>query len=195
MAILLSACGGTVAAKATATIPATAKATPSRTSTIAPSATAIILPSDTPVPGPVSVSGMIRLSTNGEESVFVTLVELRRGTSFDLIARQNTQADGTYTFEDLPTGTFELWVQITTRIEMPPGCADIAPPNDSWKIGIKFDEDKALTAEHAYLSKALSLAETLRSSDLVARGFYLVSEPIKLVSGANVIIDATMFCQ
>jgi len=100
-----------------------------------------------------------------------------------------------YKIEDIDPGTYELWVLITTKAKMISGCGDIAPPDNKWKIGIKFGDDKALSMENAYLSKALLLSENLQTSELKAQGFFAVLEGFKIESGMEHRMDVTLICK
>jgi hypothetical protein len=76
------------------------------------------------------------------------------------------------------------------------GCHDVAPPDDTWKIGIKFGEDQAMSMENAYLSKAFLLMKNMpSSSDLNATGFYAVLEDFKIESGIENKTDVTLLCK
>ena len=81
------------------------------------------------------------------------------------------------------------------KIEMVPGCTDVAPPANNWKIGIKFSEDQALSMENAYLSKGLLLAQEMQTSDLKAQGFFAVLEGFKIESGIENKMDVNLLCK
>lgn len=167
--------------------------TPTPLPTLTPTVT--VPPTETPIPQPASLIGIISLSSNTSKP-FNSLVELRQKGSFALIGKSTTDLSGAYKIGSIEPGTYELWVLITPKSKMITGCADVAPPNDSWKIGIKFGEDKALSMENAYLSKALLLMENMPpSSDLKATGFYAVLEGFKIESGVENKMDVTLFCK
>jgi len=58
---------------------------------------------------------------------------------------------------------------ITLQPIMISGCGDIAPPENTWKIGILFGENKGISIENAYLSKALMISDNLDPSVLKAQ--------------------------
>lgn len=194
-AVLLSACGRQITIEPTATIAPTSTETPTPLPTSTPTLTATVPPTETAIPQPASLTGTIKLS-NGTAKPFVSLVELRQKGGFNLIGKSETDPGGVYKIENIDPGTYELWVLITTDSEMISGCADVAPPDDSWKIGIKFGEGKAMSMEHAYLSKALLLMENMPSSSgLNAEGFFAVLEGFKIESGMENRMDVTLLCK
>ncbi len=123
------------------------------------------------------------------------MVELREKDTYKLIGRGNTNSEGMYTINHIEPGTYELWVLITAQPIMISGCDDVAPPDETWKMGIKFAENKALTMENAYLSKALLLYESLRSSGFTAQGFYAVFEGVQIISGTENKMDVILICK
>jgi hypothetical protein len=191
LAILLASCN-TFAATPTVTPTLTETSLP--TSTYTPEPTLTLTPTDTPLPQPASLTGTILLS-GYETKPFISQVELRQKDSFILMGKSETDAGGIYRIENIDPGLYELWVFITTGPEMVPGCADVAPPDNSWKIGIKFDEDKALSMENAYLSKGLLLAENINSSDLVAQAFFAVLADFEIKSGVENLMDVILICK
>jgi hypothetical protein len=194
-AILLSACDGQIAIKPTATITPTSTKTPTPLPTSTPTVTATVPPTETEIPQPASLTGTIYLSNNAVKP-FVSLVELRQKDSFTLIGKGETDSSGVYKIENIDPGAYELWVLITVKSKMISGCADVAPPNDSWRMGIKFGKDQALSMENAYLSKALLLMENIPSSSgLNAEGFYAVLDGFKIESGMENKMDVTLTCK
>jgi len=197
---LITACNGQVAIEPPPSLAPTSTETPvpSPTSTPLPTYTPTIIPTfpptETPIPQPASLTGTIFLSGDTARP-FVSSVELRQKGSFTLIGKDETDSNGVYKIENIEPGVYELWVQITTKITMVSRCTDVAPPDNKWKIGIKFDEDKALSIENAYLSKGLLLADSLQASDLKAQGFYAVLEGFKIESGIENKMDVTMLCK
>ena len=193
LAMPLSACSGLFVATPTSTPIPTNTPTPLPTST--PTITVTPSPTETPIPQPASLTGTIFLFSN-TSNPFDSLVELRQKDSFTLIGKSDTDSSGVYKIEDIDPGTYELWVLITTKSKMIPGCSDVAPPDDSWKIGIKFGEDKAMSMGNAYLSKALLLLQNMpASSDLNAEGFYAVLEDFEIESGIENKMDVTLDCK
>ena len=199
LAVFLTACNGQVTAEPSAT-PApvsTDTPVPSSTSTTppdTPTTTPTLPPTETPIPQPASLTGTIFLSGNAVQP-FVSSVELRQKDSFALIGKDDTDSNGVYKIENIDPGKYELWVLITTKTEMVLGCIDIAPPDNKWKLGIKFGEDKALSMENAFLSKGLLLAQELQASDLKAQGFFAVLEGFTIESGIENQMDVTLICK
>lgn len=196
--LLLTACGGQVTIEPTATftatsIPPTATITLTPTLTPSPTQTLTLVPSETSIPMPASLTGIISLSGESVKPV-VGAVELREAETFDLIVKGDINSRGEYKIEDLEPGKYELWVLFSTKPVMVSGCRDVRPPDDSWKLGINFDGDKALTMEAAYLSKALLLVEGLQGTGLKAIGFYAVLSDFEIVSGIENKFDVTLFC-
>ncbi len=195
VSVLLSACGGQFFAKPTSTPVPTSTITPTPLPTSTPTVTATTPPTETPIPQPASLTGTIFLSSNASKP-FTSMVELRQKGSFTLIGKSETDSSGVYKIENIDPGSYELWVLITIESKMVSGCADVALPNDSWKIGIKFGEDKAMSMENAYLSKALFLMQNMPSgSGLNAEGFYAVLEGFKIESGIENKMDVTLTCK
>ena len=185
-AALLTACNGQIVIEPSPTV--------IPTPTEMPTPTATLRPTETAIPQPASLTGTIFLSSEGAKP-FVSSVELRQTDGFLLIGESGTDSNGVYKIENVDPGPYELWVLITTESKMISGCSDVAPPDDSWKIGIKFDEDKALSMENAHLSKALLLMANMpSSSDLKAEGFFAVLEEIKIESGTESKMDVTLIC-
>jgi hypothetical protein len=200
LSLLLSACKGQIAIEPSATVAATSTETPVPSPTFtplptsSPSATPTLPPTETAIPQPASFTGTISLSSD-TANPFVSSIELRQKESFTLIGKGETDSNGVYEIENVDPGIYELWILITTKTEMVSGCTDVAPPDDKWKIGIKFGEDKALSMENAYLSKGLLLAQNMQSSDLKAQGFFAVLEDFKIESGVENRMDVTLLCK
>jgi hypothetical protein len=210
LSFLISACGPgqvfgptftptpTNTSTPTSTPTITPTSTPTTTPTPLPTSTSTVTPpppTETPIPQPASLSGMIFLSSDTSKP-FVSLVELRQKDSFALIGKSKTNSSGVYKIENIDPGAYELWVLITTKSKMISSCIDIAPPDNSWKIGIKFSDDKALSIDNAYLSKALLLMENIPSSSgLNPEGFYAVLEGLKIESGIENKMDVTLVCK
>jgi hypothetical protein len=203
-AMLLMACNGQIASEPSATIPPTLAKTPTPLPTSTPTetptplptptATITVVPTETAIPQPASLTGTIFLSST-DTKPFVSLVELRQKDSFTLIGKSKTNSGGIYKIENINPGTYVLWVLITSKAAIISGCTDVAPPDDTWKIGIKFGEDKAMSMENAYLSKALFLMKNMpSSSDLKATGFFAVLENFKIESGIENRMDVTLIC-
>jgi hypothetical protein len=172
----------------------TATSLPTSTNSPEPTSTPTNTPTETPIPQPASLTGTIFLS-NGNVKPLTSSVELRQKDSFILIGKGDTDSNGVYKIENIDPGSYALWVLITTKSETIPGCRDIAPPDSSWRIGIKFGEDKAITIENAYLSKALLLMANMPpSTDLKAQGYFAVLEGFELASGIENEMDVTLFC-
>ena len=194
-AMLLPACSGQIGIEPTATIAPTSAETPIPVPTSTPAVTATARPTEATIPHPASLTGTIYLYRSTAKP-FVSLVELRQKDSFALIGKSETDSSGVYKIENIDPGTHELWVLITTKSKIISGCADVAPPEVPWKIGIKFGEDKAMSMGNAYLSKALLLMETMPSSSgLNAEGFYAVLEGFKIESGIETKMDVTLICK
>ena len=194
-AILLSACSGQFVATSTSTPVPTSTIISTPLPTLTSTVAATTPPTETPIPQPASLTGTIFLSSNTSKP-FASVVELRQKDSFTLIGKSETDSSGVYKIENIDPGSYELWVLITTKSKMVSGCADVAPPDDSWKIGIKFGEDKAMSMESAYLSKALFLMQNMPSgSGLNAEGFYAVLEGFKIESGIENKMNVTLTCK
>ena|SRR5690349_12279911 len=192
LAVFSEACGGPLSLFSTATPTSTSTHTP-----VPPTSTATLtatpLPTETPVPGPASLTGTILL---GGASFSSTVALRTADDSFTKIASSGTDSDGVYRMEDLERGTYEMWVLITSKSEMISGCNDVAPPDDTWRMGIAFGDDKALTIENAWLSKALLLMENMpASSDLKAQGFFAVLPELEVRSGIENTMDVALICK
>jgi len=196
--LLLSACIAQVTVEPTVSFTATnvPTATITLTPTLSPSPTATLtlVPSETPIPLPASLTGIVSLSGDSVRPL-VSVVELREAESFDLLVKGDTNTRGEYRIEDIQPGKYELWVLITTKSSMVSGCGDVRPPDETWKIGVNFEGDKALTIENAYLSKALFLVENLQGSDLHAIGFYAVLSDFEIASGIENKFDVALICE
>jgi hypothetical protein len=196
LAILLTSCNGLIAIEPTATITPTSTQTPIPPPTFTPTATPTLPPTETPIPQPASLSGTIFLSSDTAKP-FVSLVELRQGDSFTLIASGETDSSGVYKIENIDPGIYGLWILITSKSTVISGCNDVAPPDDTWKIGIEFNKGKSsLSIENAYLTKALMLMEYMPStSDLKAHGFFAALDDFKIASGIENKMDVTLICK
>jgi hypothetical protein len=203
--MLLAACSGQIAPTPSPTLVPTLTKTPlplststpteTPTSLPTPTVTVTVTPTETAIPQPASLTGTIFL-TGTDTKPFVSSVELRQKDSFTLVGKSKTNSGGTYTIENIDPGSYELWILITSKSAMVAGCNDVAPPDDKWKIGIKFGEDKAMSIENAYLSKALFLMKNMPStSDFKATGFFAVLEGFKIESGIENKMDVTLICK
>ena len=203
--ILLTACNGQIAPTPSPTLVPTPTKTPMPLSTSTPTetptslptytVTVTVTPTETAIPQPASLTGKIFL-TGTDTKPFVSLVELRQKDSFTLVGKSKTNSSGTYKIENIDPGAYELWILITSKSAMIAGCNDIAAPDDTWKMGIKFGEDKAMSIENAYLSKALLLMNNMpSSSDLKATGIFAVLESFKIESGIENKMDVTLICK
>lgn len=193
--MLLTGCNGQSAVEPSVTIAPTSTETPIPPPTSTPTITPTIVPTETAVPQPAPLTCIIFLSSSTIEP-FVSLVELRQKDTFKLIGKSETDSNGVYKIENIDPGTYELWILITYKSAMISGCNDVAPPDNLWKIGIKFGEDQSLSIENAYLSKALTLMEFMpSSSDLKAQGFFAVLEGFKIESGIENTMDVTLVCK
>lgn len=186
----LSACSSLSPQEPTATALPTATDTPAPTPTITPT----VPPTATLPPQPASLMGTVYLS-HTEIKPFASSIELRQGENFNLMGKSKTDSNGNYQIENIEPGVYELWVLITTKAAPPAGCLDIAPPDDTWRIGIQFAGNKALTIGEAYLNKALLLAKNLPASDFQVQGFYAVLEDFNVQSGSNNTVNVTLICK
>lgn len=168
--------------------------TESPTSAPTATSTSTVTPTETPVPGPVTLAGTVVLSGDNSKP-FVTIVEIRERDSFLLIGKGSTTSNGQFSIPNVEPGIYQLWVLITTKPSMVSGCDDVAPPDATWKMGIKFGEDKALTIANAYLSKALLLSENIQASDLKASGFFAVMPDFTVKPGTENTAEVILMCQ
>ncbi len=194
LTILLTACNGLIAIEPTATITPTSTETPIPPPTFTPTATPTLPPTETPIPQPASLSGTVFLSSDTSKP-FVSLVELRQGDSFTLIASSATDSNGMYKIENINPGSYELWILITTQSAIISGCNDVAPQDNAWELGITFNGGFALTMKNAYLSKGLLLIENLQSPDMKAEGFFMVLYGFEIKSGIANKMDVTLICK
>ena len=114
--------------------------------------------------------------------------------SFDLVVDGKTNSNGEYKLEEIQPGKYELWVLITTKSAMVTGCNDIRPQDETWKIGVNFEDGKGLTMEDASLSKALFLVDGLQSAGLKAKGYYAVLSDFEILSGVENKFDVILYC-
>jgi hypothetical protein len=163
------------------------------TLTVTPTETFTFTSTKTEIPKPASLVGTIYLS-NSEKKPFVSLVEIHEKDKFRLIGKSKTDNKGMYKIEEIDPGVYQIWVLITTKKLMVSGCNDIAPTDNSWKIGIKFGEDMSMTIANAYLSKALMFLDNLSSSDMQMQGIYEVLEGFEIQSGSEILLDAILYC-
>lgn len=192
---MLTACNGQIPFARSAIITPTSTETPTPLPTSTSTITSTITPTETPIPQPASLTGTIYL-LSGDTKPFISSIELRQGDSFTLVASSETDSSGMYKIENIDPGIYGLWILITTTSTMISGCNDVAPPDNTWKIGIEFGEDKSLTIENAYLSKALTLMEFMPStSDLKAQGYFAVLDGFKIESGIENKMDVILICK
>jgi hypothetical protein len=188
LAVFSTACNGQIAIAPTIT------ETPSPSPTFTPTTTPTLPPTETPIPQPASLTGTILLSAD-ETMPFVSSVELRQGDGFALMGKSDTDSNGVYKIENIDPAKYDLWILITTKTKMVSGCTDVAPPDNTWKIGMTFGEDKALSMENAHLSKGILLAQNLQASGMKAQGFFAVLEGFKVESGMENKMDVTLLCK
>jgi hypothetical protein len=180
----------------TATSTSTLTNTPTITQTRTPTQTSTITftPTETSIPEPTSLAGIISLS-HGTLKPFPTTIELREKDSFKLLGKGNTDSSGLYKIANLQPGIYDIWILVTSQSAMIPGCTDVAPPNNTWKMGIKFGADQAMTMETAYLSKLLLFTSLLQSPDLKAQGYYAVLTDYQIIEWKKNIVDVTLQCK
>jgi hypothetical protein len=65
----------------------------------------------------------------------VSSIEIRDNTFFfDVKGTANADTSGAFKFDDLKSGTYQVWVQLTQGTEMVSGCTDVTPSDDKWDI-------------------------------------------------------------
>ncbi|MBW8011978.1 MAG: hypothetical protein FVQ83_12185 [Chloroflexi bacterium] len=203
--VSLSACIGQVTLEATIPSPLTNITSPTDTPaptttmtltsepTITPTSTLTPTPTETEIPMPASLKGTIYLETSGRDP-FITSIDLREGGSFTLVNSGETDSRGTYNLTDIEPGVYEVWVLITSTTSMISGCNNILPPDEEWEIGIMFVEELGMRQKNSSLLEAITLAEILESSDLLATGFYAVLPEMEIISGVENELVVILFC-
>ncbi len=202
LAMLLTACNGQFSLIPTFTPTATGSSTSTETSTPSPTLTHTPTQTNTPTitltatatfTPTTSLSGTILLSKK-ELKPFITKVELRKNEKIDVIGKANTDPDGFYEITDFLPGIYELWILLTDKPFMVPGCNDVAPPDDTWDIGIIFDGNKGMSINKENLSYALLIANNIPPSSMKATGFYAVLSKFNITTGTKNQMDVTLIC-
>jgi len=157
------------------------------------SPTAALTATPSPVPDPNTVIGLVRFVA-GESEPFPTYLELRLPDTFELVQAAEADTNGEFAFRDVHPGEYELWVLLTSDIEMVPGCRDVTVPKGPWRIGIKFGSDQSLPSENPSMAPAILLLQYLQSSDLVPTGIYAVSG-LTMEPGLGHYIDLPIVCR
>jgi hypothetical protein len=172
----------------TPTSTATPEPTATSTATLTPTVTSTA--TVTPVPEPVTLSGTVLLSGQAEKP-FKSIIELHMPEG---VVIASTDAAGKFTLKNIQPGIYELWVLLNTQSKMISGCQDVAPPEDSWKLGIIFEDGKGLTMGNAYLSKALLLLENLPADSFTVKGIYFVNSAFEIKAGSTNQVEVILYC-
>jgi hypothetical protein len=125
---------------------------------------------------------------------YKSVVILKMPGEFESVAMSETDGEGNFTLENIQPGEYELWVLLSTSLEMIPGCQDVAPPEDTWALGIVFEGEKGLTMERGYLSKALMFLENLSADEFPLAGVYSVDPSFIVEAGDNNRIEIILRC-
>jgi hypothetical protein len=165
--------------------------TPSLTPSLSSTSTAIPL-SPTPSIMPGSVTGAILLVSN-QANPFSTAIEVRATESFALVRSARTDQNGEFAIHGLPVGHYELWALINRRASQIPGCSDISSIDSSWRFGIQFGSDKAVTMQPKSLSIALMLVDSLKTTGLATTGIFAVSD-FNIESSHGARVDLSLQC-
>ncbi len=167
---------------------------PSRTATATVSPT----PSPpSPTPGPTTppgiISGVVLLHSTSDKP-FPTTIELRpRG---DVVPVKSTRASssGQFSFSHTPAGDYEVWALITTKTTVPSGCRDILVEEGSFRIGVHFASNLALTSENPSLGYAMRVASRLDPPEFKAPRFYAVTN-LTLATQSGIALPIHLYCQ
>lgn len=169
---------------------------------IPPTATSTpISPTTTPQPF-INIQGTIHF-TGVRQDPFATLVVLHGKDDFTKTAIAQASADGKYSFSDIETGEYKLWVLISNTAEMIPTCSDVIFPDNTWIAGIQIDQTTVITTETTLLSKAIEVAAVFGSSGWVsyatgsntATGIFAVSPVMYLTTDKTIELDIVLICQ
>jgi hypothetical protein len=167
---------------------------PTSTSTMTPTPTRTSTPTVTPVPEPETLSGTVYLSGEALKP-FKSVIQLRQYKRFDIVATVKTDAAGKFTIENVQPGVYELWILLTARPKMISGCQEIDPPEDTWGIGITFEEGKAIKMDDRWsLGRALVFLENLPAGEFPVSGIYSVNTAFEVKAGGTNVIEVTLGC-
>jgi len=199
LGLALSGCAAPRAHQPTSTDSSPPSATTSLTSTPSPTPTATHTPTAAaPTPTveltiePGTISGAVILISNNE-TPFATTLELRTPEQFDLVGTSKSSSDGQFAFLGVAPGNYELWALISATNTFPPGCRDVLVDESSFRIGVKFGPDKALTSENPSMAMAILLISNLHSPDLIATGIYAVTD-LSISSNSGVFQPVHLTC-
>jgi hypothetical protein len=164
--------------------------TPALTATSAPTATLV----ETSLPGPAAFSGSVILAGDGKKPL-ATTIELRHPENFALVASLKSGSDGKFQAKALLSGSYDLWVLITTK----PGplgiCTDVVPDGEGWQLGILFTGDKGMLMKDASLAKAQLLGANLNDPSLKILGYYAVLPGLRIAPGQANTLDLRLQCK
>jgi hypothetical protein len=149
---------------------------------------------ETSLPGPAALTGTILLAGDGKKP-WATTVELHHPETFALAGQAKSGSDGKFAIKGLLSGTYDLWVLITTQPTPVSICADVVPAGEGWLVGIKYSPDKGTLTAGSSLSSAQRLGAGLTDPNLKVEGYYAVLPHFRLAPGSGTQIDVTMQCR
>jgi hypothetical protein len=191
----------TIIPTSTATPVPSATPTAEPTSTTAPTAT--ITPTELSLSSVISITGLVSLSGKSDKP-FPTTVVLRLGggeygdegaRGDEVVSTIKTDLDGKYLFSDLKPGIYTIWVLITAKRAMIPGCDEILQPGTGWALGLIFGGDKSMISwKTTSLRWGILFAENL-PADMQPEGFYAVSPALEIASGTAKTQNIALICK
>ena len=195
---LLCACGSSepLVSTSTSTPNPTDTSTPTVTSSPTLTRTATEIPyTQTSTPEPGVVAGSIYLVSE-YDAPFQTRVELRMDESSTHFKSTESGSDGSFRFENVPIGFYEVWVLINELPEPVAGCSDNSAEERGWWLGVEMSKGKAtMMIFKGTLETAIEWAEIMEaeSPGLKPTAFYAVAGNL-VVGSRGLNIDARITC-
>ena len=189
---LLCACGSSepIMSTSTSTPNPTATSTPTVTSSPTTTQTATEIPfTPTVTVEPGVVAGSIHLVSD-EVAPFQTRIELRMENSNTIYKSTESGSDGTFRFENVDSGTYDIWILISDLPEPIAGCSDNSIERPEWMIVVEMSRGKAtMMMVKGTLETAIEWAEILESESpgLKPTGFYAVTDIAVGSLGDNIV--------
>jgi hypothetical protein len=122
-------------------------------------------------------------------------VELRQGDSSKIAEYPDPNRPQSFLFENVMSGTYQLWVLIPSEALALKNCYDIGLPDKSWKLGRILGNELIFTDPNMSYREALGRAVEVHSSDPKTYDFYAVLEYVEIKAEIVNSIDVTLICK
>jgi hypothetical protein len=158
-----------------------------------------LTPTKTQVPTKITYILSGKINYSGERNdVIVTKIILSSGK--DNISKA-TDNDGNYSYSNLDTGDYSLWIQLTTSAKMISSCTDVIYPDNKWSTGFMLEGGPSLTVGIYSLYQAIKFIPSIESMGWTAPSginnvieIYAISPSIHYIQGTTKTFDITFNC-